>query len=184
MELSQVVRLVSEAFGKAQVPFLLVGGFAVNYYKFSRRTIDIDFLTTEEGYEKARSFLEKGGYKEFRRTPLVVRLRKDEAGSIDVDILFVDKKTLDGLLREAGETELLGIRLKTPSLNHLIAMKLHAIKQDQEENREFRDLRDIIEMVKINHVDVRTSDFRNLCLKFGTEEIYQMILKATAKWKI
>ena len=174
--------MVSGAFGENKVPLVLVGGFAVNSYEFSRRTIDIDFLTTEGGYEKVRPHLEQGGYKEFHRAHPVVRLRKDEPGAIDIDILFADEKTLDGILKDAKETEILGTRLKVPSLNHLIAMKLHALKHDQG-SREFRDLRDIVEMAKINHVDVQTSDFQNLCLTFGTKEIYQMILEAAKRWK-
>ena len=182
MPFPEVLPFISEAFQKEMVPFVLVGGFAVNQYKFSRRTIDIDFMTTEEGYEKVRPSLEQKGYKEFRRTRLFVRLREEAVGAIDVDILFVDENTLGGVLKEGKETEILGTRFIVPSLHHLIAMKLHAMKYDQG-NRDFRDLRDIAELIKINRVDVTTNDFRNLCLKFGTEKVYQKILEAAKGWK-
>lgn len=41
-----IFHLISEIFKKNNVNSVLIGGFAVNYYKVTRQTADIDFLIT------------------------------------------------------------------------------------------------------------------------------------------
>lgn len=36
---------------------------------------------------------------------------------------------------------------------------------------------DIIELIKVNKVDVKNAEFKELCLKYGSEEFYQKILE-------
>ena len=62
-----------------------------------------------------------------------------------------------------------------PSLQHLIAMKLHAIRQNPTQ-REPKDLQDIFELIAENGVNVQEKSFRELCLKYGTQELYQKIV--------
>jgi len=38
------------------------------------------------------------------------------------------------------------------------------------------DLPDIINLVQINNVDVKNNEFKELCLKYGTEDLYKKIL--------
>jgi hypothetical protein len=64
-----------------------------------------------------------------------------------------------------------------PSLSHLIALKLHSIKYNPK-LRLTRDLPDIINLIRINELNHKNPDFKELCLKFGTEEIYNKILEA------
>lgn len=63
-----------------------------------------------------------------------------------------------------------------PSVNTLIALKLHALKNNFK-LRENKDLSDIIELIRINKISYKTKEFKELCLKFGTEEIYQKIFE-------
>ena len=95
---------------------------------------------------------------------------------MDVDFMFVDRSTLDKILKEAGSLTISGQKFVVPSLNHLIALKLHAIKNN-EKNRLMKDLPDIVNLIKNNGIDVRNEDFKNLCLKFGTENLYQRLLE-------
>jgi hypothetical protein len=66
--------------------------------------------------------------------------------------------------------------LGVPCLNHLIALKLHAIKYNPK-IREYRDLPDIIELIRINKINTKDVEFKNLCLKYGREELYNKILE-------
>ena len=52
MEYHSAFHLISDTINKTGVSCVLIGGFAVNYYKFSRQTADIDFLITEEDFNK------------------------------------------------------------------------------------------------------------------------------------
>ena len=68
-----------------------------------------------------------------------------------------------------------GVEFIVPSLNHLLAMKFHAMKQSPK-LREMKDLLDVAVMIKENKVNVSSDDFRDLCLRYGTPEIYKKIL--------
>jgi len=58
-----------------------------------------------------------------------------------------------------------------PSLFNLIALKLHSIKHNPK-IREQKDFPDIVNLININKVNVEKKDFRELCLKYGTEGMY------------
>ena len=80
-----------------------------------------------------------------------------------------------GKIIEAGKAiNIAGENFIVPSLNHLVALKLHAIKYNPK-IREYRDLADIMELIRINKVEVKDREFKNLCLKYGTEELYNKI---------
>lgn len=170
-----IIDIIEDIFRKCGVPCLLAGGFAVNAHGYSRTTFDVDLVIPEEKYPFLSGEFQKEGFKESYRGKVHGRFSGHSQFLTDVDLLFVDSKTFQGLL-EASQEKQIGRRyLKVVSLNHLIAMKLHAIK-NHPENREFKDLNDIIELIKENRIDVRSRKFKNLCLKFGTEELYQKIV--------
>lgn len=173
---------LSAEFDKAKIPFLLVGGFAVNYYKATRATQDLDVLICDEDFKKALLILEKGGYRKNLEASLFARFDSDDPAFSDLDLIFVDRATLNGMLQEAKQGVTEGQKFKFPSLEHLIALKLHSIKNNPE-NREHRDLGDIIELIKRNRVDFHSGKFKELCLKYGPDKIHDKIAGALASWK-
>lgn len=60
-----------------------------------------------------------------------------------------------------------------PALEHLIALKLHAIKSNP--NRELKDMPDIIQLVLRNGWDIRGQIFQDLCNQYGSPKIYDRI---------
>ena len=111
-------------FEKAGIHFLLIGGYAVNAYGYSR--------TTEE-------------------------------------------ETFQNIIKDAKGIEVMGRKLLVPSAEHLIALKLHAIKNDPK--RETKDLNDVFELIKAKGLDVRSSKFKDFCLKFGNAGLFERIQK-------
>ena len=177
MKYLNAFELVADQFRQAQIPFLLIGGFAVNYYNVSRNTADIDFLIKEEDYARGFEILKKFGYREFHRQSAFAQLKSTKSGFRDVDFIFVDENTFKSLIGAGKEAKIAGQKAIFPSLEHLIALKLHAIKNNPK-LRVTKDLPDIIELIRMNRIRVKTSDFRNLCLKFGTQDVYEKILQA------
>ena len=80
------------------------------------------------------------------------------------------------IMEDGKEIEVVGEKLIVPSVNHLIALKLHAIRHSQK-NRIWKDLPDVIRLIKMNGIDCKNKGFKDLCLKYGTSKIYQTILK-------
>lgn len=171
-----VFHLLSTVFDKSGISGVLIGGFAVNYYKVSRQTADIDFLITKDDFEKILSPLEEAGYKQDYAQEVFARLKGNELYLMDIDFMFVDKETLDKIIKDAKEITIAGQKFIVPALEHLIALKLHALKYNPKV-RENKDLPDIISLILINKVKVKAKAFKDLCLKYGTEELYHKILE-------
>ncbi|MFO8053243.1 MAG: hypothetical protein R6U54_04740 [Candidatus Omnitrophota bacterium] len=174
MKYPSIFHLISSVASEKSANIVLIGGFAVNYYGVSRQTIDVDFLTTNEDFKKIVGLIEKEGYKKDCSQDIFVRLRTDTDYLLDLDFMFVDKETLSKIIKEGKEIDVARQKFIIPSLMHLIALKLHSIKNNPE--RIAKDLMDIIEMVKINKIDVISKDFKDLCLEYGTESLYNDIL--------
>ena len=69
-----------------------------------------------------------------------------------------------------------GRKFTVPSVEHLIALKLHSIKNNPK-LRENKDMADIVELIGVNKIEVRKDSFRDLCLKYGNKELYDKILE-------
>jgi len=171
-----IFHLISSVCSSRNISLCLIGGFAVNYYKVTRQTADVDFLITKNDYDKILSLLEEEGFKQDYSQEVFARLTTEKSYLMDLDFMFVDKETLDKIIREGNQISIAGRKFIVPCLLHLIALKLHAIKYNPKV-REYKDLADIIELIKVNKIDTRSDEFKNLCLKYGTEELYRKILE-------
>ena len=175
MNTRSVFHLIHDLTQEEGVSCVLIGGFAVNYYKFSRQTADIDFLITKEDFEKISGLLKEAGYKQENRENFI-QMESSQLSLMDVDFMLVDRETLNKILKESREIIIAGQKLIVPSLNHLIALKLHSIKSNYK-LRFVKDFPDIVSLIRINGIDARSNDFKRLCLQHGTEELYQKILE-------
>ena len=176
MKYPTVFHLVSDLIHQKGIRCLLIGGFAVNYYKVTRQTADIDFLTTKEDFEKISGLLEEEGFKREDVQEVFARLKAEGSYLMDIDFMFVDTETLDKMIKESKEIKIAGQKLTVPCLDHLIALKMHALKYNPKV-REYKDLSDIVELVRVNQVNAKGDSFKKLCLKYGTEELYRKILE-------
>ena len=176
MEYRSAFHLISDIIQKRGISCVLIGGFAVNYYKFSRQTADVDFLITEEDFNKIKDHLKEAGYKEEFSQKVFVRLKSNKMDLMDIDFMFVDKETFDKIILDAKEVFIAKHKFIIPSLINLIALKLHSLKYNFSIRRS-KDLLDIVSLIKLNQVEVKTKEFHNLCLKYANEDIYQKILE-------
>ena len=174
MNQRSVFHLISNLTQKEGIPCILIGGFAVNHYKVTRQTADIDFLITKEDFDKISAVLKKAGYKPTSARETFVQMKSSQLSLLDVDFMFVDHETLEKILKQAREIKIAGQKFTVPSLYHLIALKLHSIKHN-EKIRFTKDFPDIINLIRINNVNVKDGKFKELCLKYGTEKIYDQI---------
>ena len=180
MKYATVFDLIATEFKKAGIDHVLIGGFAVNAHRYSRFTEDVDFMIAQEDAPQAAQVLKNSDFKLFHEHKNFMRWQASrEYPKILVDLVFTDRFTLTKVIREGIEATVEGCLTRVPSLEHLLAMKLHAMKQ-QPERREHKDWLDIMELIKVNKVDVKADRFRELCLKVGTPELYERILRNAA----
>lgn len=92
--------------------------------------------------------------------------------------MLVSEPTFEGMWAEAQWTHAASVALRIPSLRHLLALKLHALKQAPR-HRRLKDMNDVLQLVESNAMDVSAVDFRGLCLRYGDRAVYEQILQAS-----
>jgi len=90
---------------------------------------------------------------------------------------FADK-TFEKIFAVAAEEEMYGTRLKIPILDHLLALKLHALKHGHI-GRHMKDHLDLEGLIRVNHLDIKSEKMRTLFLKYGNLNIYEQVSRAT-----
>lgn len=176
MKYQYVFQLFSDISKKKNIVFVLIGGFAVNYYKYARQTLDVDFIIKKDDFDKILVLLEDAGYKIDYSQEVFSRLTSpDKPLMMDIDFMFVDEETISKIIKDGKKTNIAGCDFLVPSLEHLIALKLHAIKYNPG-IRLAKDIADIINLARINNFDLKSDKFHALCLKYASEGIYQRIM--------
>lgn len=169
MTYSNTFELVSDEMQKRKVSCILIGGFAINFYSVVRQTVDIDFLITKDDFDKILPALHEQGYQVVRQSEVFANLESTDHRLLDLDYMFVDQNVLEKILKDGREVQIAKGKFIIPSIDHLIALKLHSIKGNPK--RELKDLPDIIGLVENNGIDVRSKTFEELCLKYGNPDL-------------
>lgn len=174
MDYPTVFDLIATEFQKAGIACVLAGGFAVNAHHVTRQTLDVDLLIATEDLAKASCSLQSAGYQKVLEGPVAVRFKGDGNLFLDIDLMLIDPGTFQKILKNSRKFTIAGHPFMVLSLEHLIAMKFHAIKHDPE-NREPKDLLDIIQLVRRNGMDPGGMELRKICEIYGTPALFKKI---------
>jgi hypothetical protein len=165
---------------QSHLEFIVCGGFAVNAYQVIRKTGDIDLVIRDSEAESWKERLLSLGYSVFHDAGAFLQLRPGSPSSWPVDLIVVDDATF-AAMKEAGvrfkfgDTECL-----IPSVEHLIAMKLHAIRSGGE-SRLRQDALDILDLAERARIDLEGDAFRQLCERYADLKIRDRILLYAGK---
>jgi hypothetical protein len=168
-----VVQLLAEISEAAGLSMLFIGGRALQAYGVIRQTLDVDVLISERQAKPLGEALRRIGYAEVVRSEIFARYRHASPDLADVDVLYLDADTADKMSRQAQACVLDGTPCRVPDLSHLVALKLHAIRQNPA--REPRDFADIVELLRANPERIGRDDLRRLCAKYGPEGLGQKL---------
>jgi len=92
-----------------------------------------------------------------------------------MDMMLVNEATFVKMKTDSVTAHFDGIPFRIPSLDHLLGLKLHALKHGPA-RRGFKDFTDVLSLVEANRIDVRSDKFRALCDKYGNKKIYERII--------
>lgn len=169
------VQQLSRTAAETNLQALLIGGHAVNMHGVSRFTEDFDFLIPREKLEAWKALLAGLGFAMFREGPNFAQFARDvEKGPKRLDLMLVNDATFSKLaagslpLPEPSES------LRIVCVEHLIALKLHVLKQDLE-HRRLRDFLDVVDLVKKNQIDLQTAEMQEIFERYGTPELYRQV---------
>jgi hypothetical protein len=129
----------------------LAGALAIRAHGLDRRTQDLDVVTEAVAQPAAISFLESIGYQTLYKSAGFSNHEHPDPIFGRVDLIYVDSTTAERLFEAARSVSWLGRQVLVPSAEHLIAMKVHAMKNDPA--RTFREMADIQFLLTVPGVD-------------------------------
>jgi len=146
-QVHKTLRRLIKRLEKANIPYAVVGGMAVNGHNYKRTTGDVDILLTPEGFAEFRRLLVPRHYENL---PGRSRRFVDRKNDVGVDILVT------GLFPGSGKpsplpfpdptqvSEIIG-NIRVVDLVTLVQFKLAA--------RRYRDFGDVVELIRFNNLD-------------------------------
>jgi len=175
----EILRYIRDYAAKPGLCFLLIGGHAINTYGVQRGTADVDLLVERSKREQWKDILQRIRYSVYFEHENFIQFKPPELGLWPVDLMLVDDGVFSKLDESAEVVELGGIQVRVPSIKHLIALKLHAMKERFQKGS-LKDFDDIVNLLKVGGLDIASNELRELSLKYVSEEQYQQ-LKAAAQ---
>jgi predicted nucleotidyltransferase len=90
------------------------------------------------------------------------------------------RKHIHQNVERADEADVGKTKVRVASVEHLIALKLHALKHGNP-RRELKDLLDVVSLCEANRIDVNGEKFEQLCKRYGTKKIHSQILAISSR---
>jgi hypothetical protein len=155
-------------------PCAAVGGLGLHAYGHSRVTFDLDLVTRAEAQAPLVALLEELGYETLHRSPGYSNHSHPDPEWGGVDVVYVDAETARRLFSACARTLTLGDReVPVPSAEHLIAMKIQALRNDP--SRELQDLADIQYLLGLP--DTNRAQARGYFAKAGMTDWYDKLIR-------
>jgi hypothetical protein len=164
---------------KRDLQFLVIGGLAVNFHGYTRDTADLDLLIPQEVRDRWLELFRNLGYAVYQDQGAFVQLSPPKEGAWPVDLMLVRQPTFAPILAAGIKTELFEADVIVPTLEHLLALKLHALKHGHL-GRFLKDYLDVENLIRVNRVDLRAGNIRRLFEKYGTMELYEKVSRTIA----
>ncbi len=172
MELADFIKLGDR---EPPLPALVIGGYAVAAHGHTRATFDVDFLVRRADRDSWFRRLTEAGLRLFGETAAFAQFGQP-AGGEGLDLMFVDPSTFDRMWQASEERDFGGSKARVPCLDHLLALKLHALKQALP-HRTSKDAEDLEVLIRRHGLDLRDRRYEQLFLKYGTRELYETFLR-------
>jgi hypothetical protein len=170
--LKKAVQTVAGIQQEKRIPCLLIGGFAVNEYGYSRNTLDIDFMIAAPQLPALKSEMRQSGFTQISEHANVTFFSRPD-DSLRIDLLTVDENTMTRLASRSENRTLYGSPVQIPCLHDLLAMKIFALRSKPEKRKE-KDLPDIAYLSVLNDLNF-TTDLLPLCEQYGSPEVAEWI---------
>ena len=170
----RIVAAIAEKAAIAGLEFLVIGGNAVIAYGYPRTTTDLDLLVRELDRRKWDELIIPLGFYQHQIQRVFHMYNPLRHDMPPVDLMLVDAGTFEKLFANSVESTLAYAKIRLPSLKHLIALKLHALRTDQSHRRE-RDLGDVVSLIAINKVDLAAEEYGEIIERYATPALVEEI---------
>ena len=133
---------------RGEMRIFLIGGRSLEAHGLVRFTKDVDFLVATNDIPVISQILLQSGYEMSAETAIFSHWKHPSMLSDDVDVMYVKPETFEKLMDGSKMFEIGHVSLRVPSVPSLIALKLHAMRSNEE--RLEKDGRDVAELLMLN----------------------------------
>ena len=172
----EILKAIHSATTTAHKRFLVIGGHALNVHGVMRSTGDIDLMVDSVDTQFWKELLQRLGYTIFHESSGFMQSKPAVVTAWPIDLMLVGTETLSKALADASTSDVFGPTLSVASVASLIAMKLHALKY-VDTVRALKDQSDLVALLQQAGIAPDSKAFRQLCIRYGTLEIYERITK-------
>lgn len=163
MDFERALREVGGFLDERGAPWAVVGGLSLAALGFPRSTLDLDVVVPATVQDALVDHLEREGYRTLHRSAGYSNHQHPDPERGRVDFVYVRgdtaKELFSSTLTVAGPQ---GRQLRVPKPEHLIAMKVLAMKNDPERaSQDLADIRVLLGLPGVDLDEVRTTFARH-----------------------
>ncbi len=153
MDFTATLHRIADFLEEHRWRYALVGGLALSAYGGARTTLDLDLAVDGDSQDALIRFMESAGFETLYRSSGYSNHLHPEERWGRVDFIYVRGATRETLFGGATTQHLSeGLEVLVPRPEHLIAMKVLAMKNDP--GRTFQELADIRVLLQYPGVDL------------------------------
>ena len=172
MDVAAVTHRLLTFFDERGRRFAAIGGYALLAHGIQRATFDLDLVVELDFQDALIDFLESQGYETLHCSSGYSNHLHRDSDLGRLDFVYVDPQTAESLFAGCRQREILdGIDVLVPRPEHLVAMKVQAIKNDP--TRKLQDLADIRRLSRLPAVD--RDEIRGYFDRLGLEKLYEEV---------
>lgn len=172
-----VLKVIADRAAQMELPFLIVGGHAVIRHGYDRVTFDLDLAVRRSEREAWLGLMKEIGYEFLDAGSAFLQFNPPPGPSAPVDLLLTNDATFQKFVSEGVKGMEEGTPVLVMSVQHLIALKCHAIKHGHP-GRIIKDADDLIHLFLANRLDIEDGHWRELVLKYGPADLYEKLRHA------
>ena len=178
MNLENILSIFHKKAVEHSIPYLIIGGFAASYWGKPRFTADIDYVIPKRCLDDALALFSEIKYKtEFiHPRKSFAHFVSENNKSFKIDLMLVDDGTWEKLNKDSSLAQFDSTDNLYPVVTamHLIAMKLHAAKQEDREEY-YKDLLDIAGIMKAQDIDLEMLEKEGILPKHGSKKTIKIL---------
>jgi len=180
LQAMEILRTISLYVEGKDMPFVVIGGHAVNAYGLSRQTGDLDLIVPLTAKGLWLELMNKLRYRKGQDDDRFTRFRPEHLTAWPIDLMFVDDGTFAKIWEAGDEKDYGAVPAKVASARHLAILKMHALKHYQE-HRYARDYNDLIGLLRSGETGISAGELSELCLKYANQEVLNRLLQDQEK---
>jgi hypothetical protein len=162
------------ALAEAECRVLVIGGNALEAHGYARFTVDVDCLITSSSFEQLKAALARRGFQHAGRMSSFHEFWfEGKPGGMPIHAMFVNDETFEKMWARRAQMPSTAGALHVPCAVHLIALKLHAVKNNPK--RLEKDMGDVLELLDRNPGAVTREELEQVCKSYASTECVSVL---------